>query len=363
MGVTIRTFRCMYLERTRRPALAAVLALGAIVTLVGCGGDPVGGSPTSSSAPTATSGAPVQDAAIDCAVAPFGDDPLRAEQGHLSQLCMPGAWTLATGDREVIAIVDTGIDLTHPDLAARLVPGINLVQPGEPPQDDQGHGTHVAGIAAAATGNGVGVSGAAPGAALMPVKVLDATGSGSTTTIAEGIVWAVDNGATVVNLSLGGTGPASRIVKGGAINRAIRYANDRGVVVVAAAGNDSTLQVGYRAGVDVIVVNAADDEGAPAEFTNVGDPRAVAAPGVDVLATAPIGPTDTWPNGTGGYERLSGTSMSTPMVSGVVALLLEAGASPAEVADVLAATASNPNADPRLGAGIVDPVAALLSLG
>jgi serine protease len=352
----------MYPVRSWGSRCTGALCAVALLALVGCGGDPVGGSPTSSVAPATTVASTVPPAAIDCAVAPFGDDPLRGDQGHLAELCTPGAWTLATGDRQVIAIVDTGIDLAHPDLAARLVPGINLVAPGSPPQDDQGHGTHVAGIAAAATGNGVGVSGVAPGALLMPVKVLDASGSGSTTTIADGIVWAVDNGATVVNLSLGGTGPGSRIAKGGPINRAIRYANERGVVVVAAAGNDSTLKASYRAGVDVIVVNATDADGAPAAFTNVGDPRAVAAPGVDVLATAPVAPTDTWPNGTGGYERLSGTSMSTPIVSGIVALLLDAGASPAEVADLLVATASNPNADPRLGAGVVDPVAALLSL-
>lgn len=285
-------------------------------------------------------------------------DPLRTAQSHIGQLSLEQAWPISTGADQVVAVVDTGVDLTHPDLVDRLVPGINLVTPGAPPSDDNGHGTHVAGIVAATTGNEVGVSGIAPGARIMPVKVLDATGNGSTDAIAAGIEWAVANGATVVNLSLGDAGVGTRLTKGGQLNRAIRLAADRGVVVVAAAGNDAALEVDYRRGVDVIVVNAVDANGVPAPFTDAGDPRAVAAPGVDILATAPTGPTTIWPSGSSGYERLSGTSMATPIVSGVAALLLSHGIPPADVGARLAATAIA-GADPRLGAGIVNPLAAL----
>jgi len=287
-----------------------------------------------------------------------GGDPLRSGQTHVAQLSLEQAWLASTGSDQVIAIVDTGVDLTHPDLAERLVPGVNLVAPGTPPQDDHGHGTHVAGIAAAATGNDVGVSGVAPGARIMPVKVLDASGNGSTAVIAAGIEWAVANGATVVNLSLGDAGVGTRLTKGGQLNRAIRFAAERGVVVVAAAGNDAALEVDYRRGVDVIVVNAVDANGTPAPFTDSGDPRAVAAPGVDILATAPAGPSTIWPSGTPGYDRLSGTSMATPIVSGIAALLRSRGVPPAEVGPRLAATATA-GPDPRLGAGIVNPLAAL----
>lgn len=288
-----------------------------------------------------------------------GTDPLRGQQAHLAQLDLPAVWSRATGQGQVIAIVDTGVDLAHPDLAPKLVDGINLVTPGTPPQDDNGHGTHVAGIAAGATGNSIGGSGVAPLARIMPVKVLDSAGSGSTATIAAGIDWAATHGATVINLSLGESGPGARITKGGEINAALRRASAAGVVIVAAAGNDSAFKRDYRAGVEVIVVDACDGSGAPAAFTNAGDPRAVAAPGVDILSTAPTTPTDIWPSGSTGYERLSGTSMASPIVAGIAALLLSAGIVPSQVASRLESTATNPTNDIRLGAGVVSPSTAL----
>lgn len=288
-----------------------------------------------------------------------GGDPLRNEQTHLAQLAIPDVWPTTTGSGQVIAVVDTGVDLTHPDLQSVLVEGINLVTPGTPPQDDNGHGTHVSGAAGAATGNGTGVSGVAPGARIMPVKVLDKSGAGSTATIAEGIDWAATHGATVINLSLGESGPLSRLRKGGEINAALRRASAAGVVLVAASGNDASFKRDYRAGVEVIVVNACDATGAPADFTNAGDPRAVTAPGVDILSTAPTAATDIWANGTSGYEKLSGTSMATPIVAGAAALLLAAGVTPADVATRLSTTAVNPTGDIRLGAGVISVGAAL----
>ena len=267
------------------------------------------------------------------------------------------AWSTSRGDGAVIAIVDTGVDRAHPDLASQLVEGIDLVDGGEV-DDPHGHGTHVAGIAAATGGNGIGVSGAAPDAMIMPVRVLDENGVGDDETIAEGIRWAVANGAHVINLSLGDGGVGHRLRKGGAANLAIREATSAGVVVVAAAGNDDSVQRSYRIGVDVLVVNASDEAGRPSSFTNVGDPRAVSAPGVDILSTATTAATTLF-DGEHQYATLDDTSMATPLVSGLAALLLATGTPAAEVIDTMVSTASNPSGDPSLGAGIVDARAAL----
>jgi subtilisin family serine protease len=257
----------------------------------------------------------------------------------------------------VIAVVDTGVDLDHPDLVDRLVPGIDVVDGDAVPQDTNGHGTHVAGIAAATADNGIGIAGTAPRARIMPVRVLGTDGTGTDEGIARGIDWAVANGAGVVNLSLGESGVLSRISKGGPLNAAIRNAAARGVVVLAAAGNEGTAKRNYRAGTPTLVVNATNEAGQVAQFSNTGDLRAVAAPGVGILSTAPTEPTALWPNGSRGYERLDGTSMATPIVAGIAALLLGAGIDPALVLDRIAQTADT-NGNPQLGAGVVDPVEA-----
>lgn len=257
----------------------------------------------------------------------------------------------------MIAVVDTGVDLDHPDLVDRLVPGIDVVDGDPVPQDTNGHGTHVAGIAAATADNGVGIAGTAPLARIMPVRVLGTDGTGTDDGIARGIDWAVANGADVVNLSLGESGVLSRISKGGPLNAAIRNAAGRGVVVLAAAGNEGATKRNYRAGTPTLVVNATDEAGRLAQFSNSGDLRAVAAPGVGILSTAPNEPTTLWPGGSGGYERLDGTSMATPIVSGVAALLIASGVDPATIIDRITQTA-NSNGNPQLGAGVVDPVEA-----
>lgn len=286
-------------------------------------------------------------------------DPRLDSQYALTALRLPAAWTRTQGAGVVIAVVDTGVDQEHPDLVDHLLPGTDLVDGDDDPDDPNGHGTHVAGLAAAVGGNDEGITGAAPEAELLPVRALRTDGSGSARTIADGVDWAVAHGARVVNLSLGGGGLAPALFTNGPLNRAVRNAAARGVVVVAAAGNEAVTETAYRPGVPVVVVNATDADGAPAPFSTFGDASAVAAPGVDVLSTAPLAPTTRWPTGTDGYEPMDGTSMSAGLVSGVAALLLAQGLNADEVREVLVTTARNPDDDPRLGAGVVDADAAV----
>ncbi|MDY7102570.1 MAG: S8 family serine peptidase [Actinomycetota bacterium] len=348
-------------RRIRRSVRVGALALVLAGTVAACDGAD-GAAPAP--APIDVPDAPVEDVAVgDDASAGdgtgAGGDPLAGSQWGLTATRLPEAWATADADGVTIAIVDTGVDLAHPDLADRLVGGIDLVDGDDEPDDPHGHGTHVAGIAAATAGNGIGIAGAAPGASIMPIRVLDADGAGDDATIAAGIDWAVDHGADVVNLSLGESGFASRLSKGGPLNAAIRRADAAGAVVVAAAGNDADHKRNYRVGVPVLVVNASTPDATAAAFTNTGDARAVAAPGVGIVSTVPPGPSTLFPNGTDGNESLDGTSMAAPLVSGLAALLVAEGLGPDEVRDTVAATAADPNGDPALGNGIVDAAAAV----
>lgn len=259
----------------------------------------------------------------------------------------------------VVAVVDTGIDLGHPAFVGRIVAGHDFIDGDDQPQDGNGHGTHVSGIIAAAPTSQA--PGGAPGASIMPVRVLDDSGAGSDDVVAQGIRWAADHGATVINLSLGDSGRLDRFRKAGPIAIALRAVANR-AVVVAAAGNDSEYEELFRAGVPGLVAVAVDSAGQPAPFTNVGDPRAVAAPGVDIPSTAPTAPTTLFPSGTNGYATLSGTSMSAPFVSAEAALLEQAGQSPDAVRSTIVATAANPSGNTLLGAGIIDAAAALATV-
>lgn len=352
----------MRTSRTR--IVTAALVAIALAAASACGGDDDTTEPvptTSTVAVTTTAAVTTTTAAApptSTPPAPLAGDPRRAEQWHIAALGLESVWTRARGDGVTIAIVDTGVDLSHPDLTPNLVPGRDIVDGDDEPQDVDGHGTHVAGIAAAATGNGVGGSGVAPNAKIMPVRVLGADGSGTEDDIAAGIRWAVEHGAQVINLSLGESGFVARLRKGGPLNAAIREAGAAGVVVVAASGNEGSTRRSYRIGVPVIVVNASDRDGKPAAFSNAGDLRAVAAPGVGILSTAPTAATTIWPSGSAGYEQLDGTSMASPVVAGLAALLLSAGIAPGDVAERMVSTVT-PNDDPRLGAGIIDPTRAV----
>lgn len=283
-------------------------------------------------------------------------DPLASDQYAIDQHGMEKAWSRSAGTDVVIAIVDTGIDMDHPDLANRIVDGYDFVDDDEIPDDQNGHGTHVAGSAAAIGNNDIGVIGMAPEAKIMPLKVLGADGSGSVEDVAAAITWAADNGADVINLSLGGSNSLlGRIFnKVDPTNEAIAEATRKGAIVVAAAGNDNAFLTAFNPETPVIVVNATNRFEESARFSNFGDPRAVAAAGARILSTAPTYPTTIWPDGSDGYESLDGTSMASPHVAGIVALMVGAGMrSPEQIWDRLIDTATNPTNDPTLGAGIV----------
>jgi len=250
------------------------------------------------------------NARVQAATTP--NDPYFADyQWNLRQIHAPEAWDLTTGDRRVvIAIVDTGIALDHPDLVGKLVPGINLVTPDQPPSDDNGHGTHVAGIAAAATNNGEGVAGVDWEARLMPVKVLDADGSADVNRVAQGMVWAVDHGARVLNLSFTGAESST------ALGEAVQYARDRGALVVAAVGNDGRAEATYPAALDgVLAVGATDRNDQRLPSSNTGPYVGIAAPGQQIASTF-------WsPDAGNTYAQASTTSQAAPQVAGVASLI------------------------------------------
>jgi thermitase len=251
-------------------------------------------------------------------------------QWGMTKIEAPAAWDITTGSSSVtIAIVDTGIDLFHPDLSGKLVSGYDFVNNDNTPQDDHGHGTHVAGIAAAKTNNGTGVAGLSWGAKIMPVKALDDRGNGGSEDVAEGIIYAVNNGAKIVNLSLGGSAPSS------ALEDAVEYAHDQGCIVVAATGNNNS-SVSYPARhAEAIAVAATDSSDQRASFSNYGPEVDVAAPGVSIRSTY-------WWGGST-YEWLNGTSQASPHVAGLAALIwsVNPGLSNTQVESIIKQTADD----------------------
>lgn len=232
----------------------------------------------------------------------------------------PEAWALATPPTATVAVLDTGIDQNHADLAGRIVAQRNFTT-SKTLDDKYGHGTHVAGIVAAIPNNSVGVAGGAPNARLLNGKVLGDTGSGSCSSVSNGITWAADQGAKVISLSLGG-GACS------AENTAVQYASNKGSLVVAAAGNSGTSSTSsaYPAAYKpALAVAATDNSDLVASFSNFGSWVEIAAPGVDIFSTLTNHTSQLSKSASYGY--LSGTSMATPLVSAAAAFVVVADTS------------------------------------
>lgn len=271
------------------------------------------------------------------------DDPAFLQQWGLRNIQAPEAWTITTGGPIIVAVLDSGVDAEHPDLAGKVLPGYNALNGSSNSRDDNGHGTAVAGLIAANTNNGIGIAGLCWECRILPVKVVRANGVGDDASLAAGIHWAADNGARVINMSLGGE-EDSRVLR-----EAIDYAAARGIVMVAASGNErqSGNPVTYPAAYpNVIAVGATGNTDVITGFSNTGDYLDLAAPGVGLWTTLPGG----------SYGPPNGTSFSSSYVAGAAAMVLtqRPDLGWADVGCVLKASADDkgpPGKDPEYGWG------------
>ena len=244
---------------------------------------------------------------------------------YLEKIEAPNAWTITTGSSNVvIAVLDTGVDGTHPDLAAKLVPGWNIYNNNDDTRDVYGHGTPVAGVAGASSNNGIGVASVAWGCGLMPVRVSDFSGMAPASTIASGLSWAADHGARIANISYYVTGNKT-------ISSAAKYFQSKGGVVVAGAGNYGTTET-IQDDPYIVTVGATDPQDVIYYYSNRGNNLDLVAPGNNT--TTLIG---------GLYGAGGGTSFAAPVVSGVAALMFSVNPSltPTDVVDLLKANADD----------------------
>jgi thermitase len=275
------------------------------------------------------------------------DDSLfnRVKQWNLYTIGAPEAWDTALGRGAKVAVVDSGIDADHPDFRGKIAAQIDVVDNDKKAQDGVGHGTHVAGTVAAATDNGEGVAAACPSCKLLVARCGDQSGS-SDSDVVQGIYWSVENGAQVINLSLGSEGDS--II----LEHAVDYAWRHGVVVVAAAGNKNTDRPSYPAAYDnVISVAATDEDDEKASFSNFGKID-VAAPGVNILSTFPRNR----------YATSDGTSMASPHVAALAGLLASQGRTAPEIRRRIERTAVDLGAarkDKYFGWGRIDAESAV----
>ncbi len=299
-------------------------------------------------------GSPDEPPLIVTAAVP--NDPLFDQyQWNLRQIQAPDGWDLTLGNSNiVIAILDTGISVSHPDLANRLVPGFDFVNNRDTADDDHGNGTHVAGVAAGDTNNGIGIAGVSWQARLMPVKVLDANAGGDTGQVALGVRWAVDHGARVLNVGLAGPAPSD------ALRDAVDYARRRGAVVVAPVASSGTGDISYpAASPGVIAVGGTDRADNRLGTSNTGDYISVVAPGDQIASTFRFS------NGTNGYAVASTTAQAAAHVSGLAALILAMNPSlqPDEVREIIETSADDlgpPGRDRETGFGRINALRALL---
>lgn len=278
------------------------------------------------------------------------NDPAFERQWALPAIRAPEAWDTTTGDAIVIAILDTGVSPTHLDLKRKLLPGADLFGGDADPRDDEGHGTMMAGIAAADSDNGAGVAGVCWGCTILPVKVLSRRGVGDDATIAAGIRYAVDHGARIISMSLGGPNDSA------VLREAVAYAAERNVLIVAASGNEPGMATprSYPAAYpSVLAVGAITSKDQPAPFSTGGDYVKISAPGVGVWSTL-------WQRLVGDtYGPIDGTSAATPQVAGAAALVLSArpdltAAQAAEVLQIAATDLGPPGRDNATGYGRLD---------
>ncbi len=285
------------------------------------------------------------------------NDPLAGKQWYLDRIGAPAAWATSTGVGVIVAVLDTGVDDAHPDLAGAVELGTDFTTKKGDSRDKHGHGTHVAGIIAARKDNGQGIVGVAPGANILAVRVLDERGSSGIFSVARGIKFAADYAKrtkkkVVINLSLGASMPIDPIdfVAGW-------YASRQGALLVAAAGNDGGA-VGVPAKHRYFMAVAATDQGdAKAGFSNFGPQLAISAPGVNILSTTPTYPVTMTGRGIAqNYAPLQGTSMATPVVAGVAALVWSKHPdwTATQVREALVRSARSLGEKNRFGAGLVD---------
>jgi hypothetical protein len=274
-------------------------------------------------------------------------DPGYGSSWALPKIQAPTAWDTTNGSGVTIAILDTGVDASHPDLAPNLVPGWNVYDNNSDTTDVHGHGTWVAGVVAMAANDGIGSAGVAWGAKIMPVRIADPNAYAYWSTVAQGIYWAADHGAKVVNISYNGVSGSSTV------QSAAQYLRSKGGVVVVAAGNSGGLE-SIAANDSLLSVAATDSNDQRASFSSYGDYVDLAAPGVSIYTTT-VG---------GGYSNASGTSFASPIVAATAALMLSANnkIAPADIDKLLKSTAVDLGAsgiDQYFGAGRVNAAAAV----
>jgi serine protease len=281
------------------------------------------------------------------------NDPQFKDQWNMERVNATSAWNYSCGQGTTVAVVDTGVACYDEggfkkisDLqGTTCVPGANFVNPKVVPADDQAHGSHCAGTIAQTTNNGIGVAGLAYCTKIMPVKVLSSSGSGSFVAVAEGIKWAADHGAQVINLSLGSSHNSAIAA------RAVKYAQNRGVFVSCAAGNDKG-PVGYPAANDgCFAISASDQKDNLAWFSSYGKQVKIAAPGVGILQQT----ISEGGKGEGVFSAFNGTSMAAPHVAGAAADVMAMGITdPHAVMDVLQSSAVEKSDHNKFGAGVLD---------